>query len=427
MVGISESLTAPADDEVEITLIGGTAGYGESVLVHIGAGKWVVIDSCVNAVTGECSPLAYLKDLYGEEIGEHIGYVVCSHWHDDHIKGLSEIVENCTSRTKFAVSCSDDRQKWVYEMLSDYNYEGRSTKLKELTNTYKEANKKGIEILKLKQNERVFNENGVEGFALSPSQSVINELDKEVADAMRRYHKVLNQLLKLKTINTATIDDAMTLQDETFKAFENIVEEDVEEDILVEEATNLLKYKDIKKVNPNDRCVAMLISFNQHHVILGADLENKDGMSGWIAVADCVSMKGVKSSLFKIPHHGSETGYNEYFLRGHVKKDAVMKLSAWTKGDLIDPKEEMLRAYYNYSNNLYITTTAVLKKGNNEEDRSIRKEMNKTTDAIYELKPHLGIIRSRMKINSVDDNWQTDYFGSAERIKDDFFKKSGSS
>ena len=356
MVGISETLTAPADDEVEITLIGGTTGYGESVLVHVGAGKWVIIDSCVNAVTCECSPLAYLRDFYGEDVGEHICYVICSHWHDDHIKGLSEIVDNCTSKTKFAVSCSDDRQKWVYEMLSDYNYEGRSTKLKELTNTYKKANEKGIEILKLKQNERVFNENGVEGFALSPSESVINELNQEVAEAMHRYHKVVNQLLKLKTINAAEIVDAMTLQDETFKAFERIVEEDIEEDSLEEDATNLLNYRDIKKVNPNDRCVALLVSFNQHHVILGADLENKDGMSGWIAVADSVSMKGVKSGLFKIPHHGSETGYNEYFLRGHVKTDAVMKLTAWTKGELVDPKEEMLRAYYDHSRNLYITS-----------------------------------------------------------------------
>lgn len=96
-----------------------------------------------------------------------------------------------------------------------------------------------------------------------------------------------------------------------------------------------------------------------------------------------------------------------------------MKLTAWSKGDKQIPEQNMLGMYYAHSQNMYITTTALFKKDNREENKSIKKEMERTTEAIYELRPQLGIIRSRMKVNSPSDNWQTDYFGSAERISQD--------
>ncbi len=41
-------MNAPEPDEIEVSLIG--PGYGESVLVHLGDGEWVVADSCVEKV-----------------------------------------------------------------------------------------------------------------------------------------------------------------------------------------------------------------------------------------------------------------------------------------------------------------------------------------------------------------------------------------
>ena len=36
--------TPPASDEVELSLFG--PGYGEAIAVHVGDGKWILIDSC---------------------------------------------------------------------------------------------------------------------------------------------------------------------------------------------------------------------------------------------------------------------------------------------------------------------------------------------------------------------------------------------
>lgn len=426
MDGINEKLEPPAPDEIEVTLIGGTAGYGECILIHIGNGDWVIIDSCVNAKTGDCAPISYLNDL-SVDISRHVLYVLCTHWHDDHIKGLSSILEQCTSKTVFTLSCSDDREKWVYEMLNNLNYHGNSTVLNELTRTISMANEKGIKILPVKQDSLVFNINGVTAYALSPSDEVVKKFEEEVASAQVKYHKALNQVIKLKTINAQSIQDATVLEEETINSFANLIEERIDEKKVIQEATNLLTYKDAKRVEQNDRCVALLVSFNNHHIVLGADLENETldyGLSGWMSVAKCSSMNGIASSLFKIPHHGSETGYCDFFLKSFVKNDATMKLTAWAKGDKLIPKTEMLGKYYAHSQKMYITTTTLLKRENREEDKSIKKEMERTTEAIYELRPQLGIIRSRMKFNSPSDSWQTDYFGSAEKINENDIKGS---
>jgi hypothetical protein len=51
---------APAKGELEITLFG--PGYGESIALHVGAGAWVLVDSCIDGA-GEPKALQYLTDL----------------------------------------------------------------------------------------------------------------------------------------------------------------------------------------------------------------------------------------------------------------------------------------------------------------------------------------------------------------------------
>ena len=49
----------PRDDEFELTLLG--PGYGESIVMHIGEGAWVLVDSCGRADAP--AALDYLETL----------------------------------------------------------------------------------------------------------------------------------------------------------------------------------------------------------------------------------------------------------------------------------------------------------------------------------------------------------------------------
>ncbi|MBN1875905.1 MAG: hypothetical protein JXA33_16905 [Anaerolineae bacterium] len=51
----------PAPDELEISVFG--PGYGESILVHVGAGNWILVDSCLDPVSKQPAALTYLDTL----------------------------------------------------------------------------------------------------------------------------------------------------------------------------------------------------------------------------------------------------------------------------------------------------------------------------------------------------------------------------
>lgn len=425
MVGISEILDAPRKNEAEVTLIGGTSGFGETIVIHIGDGIWIVVDSCTNPINGECAALSYLQDIH-VNIKEQLSYVVCTHWHEDHILGLSKLIEECSNNTVFAFSCADDRQKFIFEMLEKFDFKGKSKNLKELRQSLSLVNEKGIKIKRVQQDQLIFNNNGTECFALSPSSIEIERFNKELAAAQEKYHKAMGQMAKLKEIGEEVIESADIIEDEIFLSYANLIKEKLDEDSApLEEIDDLLKFKDVKKVEPNDRCVAMLLKIRSHFVILGADLEHnskKTPEGGWQSVSDCECMKDIEAGLFKIPHHGSETGYYEFFLNKHIKPTAVSKLTSWIIGAEALPKVEMLKKYFDHSQNLYVTTTSLFKRKNNEEDRTFRKIMNESTEEIIELKPQLGIIRSRIDIDSDDDTWRTVVFGSAKRIENDYLE-----
>ena len=88
----------PGDDVVEVAVFG--PGKGESVLVHLGYGSWLVVDSCVD-LAGASAPLAYLDSIGVAR--DSIEMVLASHWHDDHIAGLSQVVQSAPS-ARFACS-----------------------------------------------------------------------------------------------------------------------------------------------------------------------------------------------------------------------------------------------------------------------------------------------------------------------------------
>ena len=51
---------APGQREFEITLLG--PGYGESIVMHVGAGVWVLVDSCLDR-NGRPRALQYLERI----------------------------------------------------------------------------------------------------------------------------------------------------------------------------------------------------------------------------------------------------------------------------------------------------------------------------------------------------------------------------
>jgi hypothetical protein len=109
-------LEAPAREEIEINIFG--PGYGECCLVHCGANKWIIIDSCVDGDTARPAALTYLDNI-GVNPAEGVELVIASHWHDDHVRGLSETVSRCVG-ARFCTSAALNRREFI-TLLSAYD------------------------------------------------------------------------------------------------------------------------------------------------------------------------------------------------------------------------------------------------------------------------------------------------------------------
>src|SRR5262245_15049938 len=86
----------PAQDDFELSLFG--PGIGECVVIHVGNGEWIVIDSCKEGSGTPPIALDYLNRL-GVDVASAIKIVAITHWHDDHIKGAAELVRAASQAT----------------------------------------------------------------------------------------------------------------------------------------------------------------------------------------------------------------------------------------------------------------------------------------------------------------------------------------
>lgn len=99
----------PSADEIEVSFFG--PGFGESIVIHAGDDNWIVVDSCIDAPSSRPAALAYLEEI-GVDPSTAVKLILTTHWHDDHIGGMSELVKTCLS-AKFACSMALTRREFI--------------------------------------------------------------------------------------------------------------------------------------------------------------------------------------------------------------------------------------------------------------------------------------------------------------------------
>ena len=79
---------SPRANEIEVSLFG--PGFGECVVLHVGQGDWIIVDSCRDLDSHAPVAIAYLNQL-GVNVDRSVRRVVATHWHDDHIDGIGQV------------------------------------------------------------------------------------------------------------------------------------------------------------------------------------------------------------------------------------------------------------------------------------------------------------------------------------------------
>lgn len=246
----------PAEDELEVTLIG--PSVGECVVIHY-MKNWLIVDSCKDRVSGLPAALNYLNGLGVTQ--DQVKIIACSHWHDDHFKGLGQLYE-AYPMAKFWMSGALKANEFLtlVEAYRDWPASNgpHTSGLKEITTCIDLARNSGSAPNFATHDQRMWlaSDGAAELWSLSPSSEMIRRGFQDIA----------------KLVPTAWDTKTAAIQ------------------------------------GPNHIAVAMHFKAGAHSVLLGSDLEEHGNpLTGWSAILNSTSKPSQLASLYKVGHHGSAT------------------------------------------------------------------------------------------------------------------------
>jgi glyoxylase-like metal-dependent hydrolase (beta-lactamase superfamily II) len=114
----------PITHEIELSVFG--KGYGECLVISCGLNEFIVVDSFINNDTGRPIALDYLEAM-GIPF-ESIKQVVLTHWHKDHIAGITEVLQRASRDAKLVISPIIEKEKFLEYILIGKMENNSSTK-----------------------------------------------------------------------------------------------------------------------------------------------------------------------------------------------------------------------------------------------------------------------------------------------------------
>ena len=354
----------PASDEIEVTLLG--PGYGESVVVHLGNGEWLIVDSCIDTTHPErpVAPLHYLRKL-GVNAEQAVKLIVASHWDDDHVQGMAEIVEKCPN-AEFVCSkvfAQRDFARFVEAMscnsvMADGANVENIRRVLHYLNKHKKPIKQPIPGRILRSQPAVM--------CWSPSDFDSDEFLAVVANM----HPKATESIR-KPVSTSS----------------------------------------------NLTSVVLTIKWDSCSVLLGADMEkSKDSRRGWAAVtkeANAFSNSPIysPSDLVKIPHHGSSSGEDSRMWTSMLAEKPISILAPFGRGDLKGrpPTSTDVGRIKKKSKALFITSRHRISKKPGR-DLAVERCIREGQIILTSQKIPIGIVRHRRMPGS---DWRSELFGSA--------------
>lgn len=370
-MGINEYDTiSPSKNEFEFSLLGGNT-YGESIVLHLGNNKWGVIDNCINPRTKIPIALEYLKALSVPY--QNVEFIVCTHWHQDHITGFTSLAKQC-----------------------------------EKADIYLSA------AMNSEEHNRIIGHQGESLSVFNPAREFV-KLYNYMVESQRRLKRVVQD----KVLHKTNIGDkelvltALSPNDATISYFENTEHEQLKKLMAKEEG--LFK---IPKPEPNLQSIVTLLTIGgDFGLLLGADLEvtTKAGL-GWAGVLES-KMITTRSEVFKVPHHGSENGYDEQILKRLLKEKPYLALTPMKKGrNTLLPTPRMIDTFCNYSSQSYITSNPHISVA--KHSQKVRKLIERTGQKINKLKYDYGHIRIRKEFSYDESEITCELFGKALAMSD---------
>ena len=381
---IQFNLPVPDADELEITVLGPGTSSGESIVVHIKDGEWIVIDSCTCG--NRVLPLYYLKDLLHVPL-TNVSMVICSHWHLDHVQGLPAVLNECPNAELYIAQAGDF--KGVLNHILDMA---------------------GLDTI----DSRVW--------------TIFDECLTELSNNQRPKPHYLGHNEPVFTPKQGPVEmNALGPSDEMFRLFTTSLANITPENPKVSEIENL---------EGNMCSLALSMKYVGQRILLGGDMEvgrndrydhtkcsttcGAHAATGWCDVIENSKVLPLHRpyTFVKLPHHSSVTGYCPEIWKKHMN-NPVGVTTAFDCGNSEDlPHKDMLELYKNHCKSLYITYGNDAVKEIEEEHEM--KPAIEGIEVLEEVKETIGIVVSRWK--SGEEDWKVYTFGEGHLVDEEYLK-----
>jgi beta-lactamase superfamily II metal-dependent hydrolase len=356
--------TPPQANELELSLFG--PGMGECLTIHLGFGEWMIVDSCINGATGRPIALDYLESI-GVDVSKQVKLVLVTHWHDDHIRGVGQIIRTVPT-ARFGCSAAVKSPDFFSLMSA-----GKRVKLVEHTSGLDEfedvlSTKSGGPDFWMDEGKVLYTNSSspqVKVHALSPSAHTVTH-------AMGNFTAMWGAVKKGHR-------------------------------------------QPFPSVTPNDQSVVLLVETKDVHLLLGADLEaGANANTGWNAVVASTTRPKVLSSGYKVAHHGSHNGDMPGIWTHLNHKNPQALLTTYSRGKKPLPSDDDVKRLTSQSDKVYCTVWPASQrpKSRTPVDRTMN-EVAKNRQAVLKRPGH---IRLRVPLAGQPSDIVVDLFSNAKKL-----------
>ena len=325
-------------------------GYGESILVHIKE-KWIVVDSFIDPRSHMPIALKYLIDN-GFDVEDIVG-IICTHWDNDHVLGLSQIINQHNGNISICLPIIYTNSKFA-EYIA-FNSDNSIYSTSEFI--------KVLRLIKTKNISRIY--------AISGR----NLFEKEINDPE----------ICLK---------ALSPNDNQYTTFLN--------SISLPEKGQVKNYISLEE---NKISVVTYIKTCIDTILLGGDMENSP--NGWNSI--CNSFIDSKCHIFKIPHHGSKTGYNSNVWKSLVDRP-ISIITRFNPKNL--PTDEMVKTIAKDSSEVYVVGP-IPKNDRNTINQAKKYDNIGTIKSMTLLDSDYGYVK--LSKIAKDKDWIINTFGEVKK------------
>lgn len=346
----------PSLDEVEVVLFG--PGFGEAILVHLGQGDWLAVDSCLEPSSKKPASAEYLRSI-GVSY-DRVKVIVASHWHDDHVRGIAEFAKLCPA-AEFHMSAVFSRDEAMAFLLA-----------------HSAAQSTGL------------------GRGCSELHAVVSARSVIQPDQARSL--VYERDGQIRVTAFSPVPAAFAEMIQGFAA-------------LLPSTSGGSSIRNAVPLKPNMEAVALHLDFGSFAVLLGSDLEDHPRY-GWTAVInDPICAAKLKSSLYKVAHHGSITGHHDGQWSVLLENRPVSIATPFNRGSKRLPDPDDRNRIRSLSRASFITSNATRKP---QLDPAQLKRLSQIATNVVPVNSGFGTIRMRRRFNEVE--WRSEVFNSAEAL-----------